>query len=985
MIVCVLLPRFELVVAAGGRAALAQGPMALAPEPGRRQVVGEVSQAAEALGIHPGMRLGEALARAPRLALTPPDPVGVADAWERVLARLEAVGAAVESEQPGVACFEARGLGRLHGGSLDAVVQAVRAALRTPARIGAGPSRFCALAAATRARTRSAHIISGAEGLADEPVALLRRRPRTAGLPTALERLGIVTLGQLAALPRAAVADRFGPTGLERPRPRPRSRHAAAPAGPRRAAGGDARARGVRLGSAARARARAADRPPAGPPRAARADAARGGALGGARRGRHVARARRLPRAARRPAADAARADRSAGAAARARRVAAPGGRAARPAGRSGHARCSTTSAPQRAGRLREAVGQARAAAGPDAALRVLPVDPDSRVPERRAVLTPFERWRPMTPAARRLAVPRPAQVLAGRGGRPIDVDGHEVVAVRESWLIEDRWWTGQPAAPALLGGRDDRRARPRRLPRPGGGRGSATADRALLASQPRRGPVTGSRAMRPRVRTQAGQSTLEYVALVLLGARRPGRRRAPRPRRPGWPRWSPPSCARAICVVGAAATASAIAPRASSPRARRATGSACAWPSSRLSGGRTVLRERRSDGTEVVTADRARRGRARGEHRRRGSGSAGTRLGADARRERRGPPRPRPRVARARARPPPTSCCGASPPSSRPAAATGCCAGRAARPPRAAAARRRLRRARPGRASSTRRLGVLGLRLDAEDLIGTRVRPRRPASARFAIRRRNDAAPGRSGSGAGPQGGGASPGSDERYTLTVDARRAAARPRRSPRRAGIAGGRHAAPGRCATLLAAARCRRCARARRAGRAPPGPDRPGEPRGRERVPPRRAQRRGCGSATRSPSRGAARAARRRGHGAGSASTRLAGARQRARTASLSAGGRDCGGGERAHASSRAQLVGAATARGARRLLARARRLPAGRARDGASGRIRPTYANICSCRRTSSSTATRPSRSSTGRRCPTSSSRRRSSAGTRRSR
>jgi len=41
--------------------------------------------------------------------------------------------------------------------------------------------------------------------------------------------------------------------------------------------------------------------------------------------------------------------------------------------------------------RLREAVQQARAAAGPDAALRVLAVDPDSRVPERRAVLTPYE------------------------------------------------------------------------------------------------------------------------------------------------------------------------------------------------------------------------------------------------------------------------------------------------------------------------------------------------------------------------------------------------------------------------------------------------------------------------------------------------------------------------------------------------------------------------------------------------------------------
>ena len=50
-----------------------------------------------------------------------------------------------------------------------------------------------------------------------------------------------------------------------------------------------------------------------------------------------------------------------------------------------------------------------------------------------------------MSPGARRLAVLRPADVLAGRGGRPLAVDRHEVVAVRESWLIEDRWWTDRP------------------------------------------------------------------------------------------------------------------------------------------------------------------------------------------------------------------------------------------------------------------------------------------------------------------------------------------------------------------------------------------------------------------------------------------------------------------------------------------------------------------------------------------------------------
>jgi hypothetical protein len=45
----------------------------------------------------------------------------------------------------------------------------------------------------------------------------------------------------------------------------------------------------------------------------------------------------------------------------------------------------------------------------------------------------------------RRLAVPVPATVLTGPGGRPMAVDDHEVVSVRESWLVEDRWWTDRP------------------------------------------------------------------------------------------------------------------------------------------------------------------------------------------------------------------------------------------------------------------------------------------------------------------------------------------------------------------------------------------------------------------------------------------------------------------------------------------------------------------------------------------------------------
>ncbi len=45
----------------------------------------------------------------------------------------------------------------------------------------------------------------------------------------------------------------------------------------------------------------------------------------------------------------------------------------------------------------------------------------------------------------RRLALPRGARVRAAPGGRPLAVDGQAVEHVRESWLVEDRWWTERP------------------------------------------------------------------------------------------------------------------------------------------------------------------------------------------------------------------------------------------------------------------------------------------------------------------------------------------------------------------------------------------------------------------------------------------------------------------------------------------------------------------------------------------------------------
>ena len=50
-----------------------------------------------------------------------------------------------------------------------------------------------------------------------------------------------------------------------------------------------------------------------------------------------------------------------------------------------------------------------------------------------------------MSPRSRRVGEPRPAAVGADDAGRPLEVDGEAIDAVRESWLVEDRWWTDRP------------------------------------------------------------------------------------------------------------------------------------------------------------------------------------------------------------------------------------------------------------------------------------------------------------------------------------------------------------------------------------------------------------------------------------------------------------------------------------------------------------------------------------------------------------
>lgn len=421
MIIGVLIPRFTLIAACSEDRQLLREPVALAPETGGKQVIGETSQAAETFGITPGMRMGEALAHCPEIRLLPPDPVRAAALWDRVLGRLEEIGAEVESERSGEAFFNAEGLLRLHAGITGLLAATRRAVARQRAsgatvRIAVAPTRFAARLAAMQAADnedvddarRESHS-SGYEadsGRPDIPVietdrlpAFLAPMPITtlAGDPTLesrlirdLQRLGIETLGALAAIPAAQIADRFGQPGL-------RAR--------RLACGGD---------EALRPRSR---------PEPLEQTLELPDSLDGTRLSHAlellIDRFLALPERQGRMLRSLMFSATLTGGGSRRHRIALN-----RPSGRPEILRLALaphldtlpgpvdsltlqvlelgasspdqeTLAPhqerRRRARLAEAVRQTRANAGPDSLLRVLTLDPDARLPERRLALTPFE------------------------------------------------------------------------------------------------------------------------------------------------------------------------------------------------------------------------------------------------------------------------------------------------------------------------------------------------------------------------------------------------------------------------------------------------------------------------------------------------------------------------------------------------------------------------------------------------------------------
>jgi protein ImuB len=185
-----------------------------------------VTPAARAEGVTVGLRRREAQGRCPELVIVHADAARDTRAFEPVAAALAAaVTPRLEVVAPGRLALSTRGPARYFGGDAllaDLVVDVAGAALvacrlpPAPVLVGIADGPFAALLAAERSGSEGAVIIAAGGSpafLAPFPVDVLDR----AGLPEALldvaRRLGLRTLGALAALPAGAVVARFGPDG----------------------------------------------------------------------------------------------------------------------------------------------------------------------------------------------------------------------------------------------------------------------------------------------------------------------------------------------------------------------------------------------------------------------------------------------------------------------------------------------------------------------------------------------------------------------------------------------------------------------------------------------------------------------------------------------------------------------------------------------------------------------------------------------------
>ncbi|MCP1387789.1 DNA polymerase Y family protein [Corynebacterium sp. TA-R-1] len=174
------------------------------------------SQAARAAGIRRGMKVRHAQAAAPELTVIDANPDRDGRMFASLAGSLDDVAASVEVLRPGLVVADLKAAGAFHGGEDVALEMLVDAAARRGIDTLAGAADEIATAVIA---ARSGQVVPPGESaayLARQPLAVLTAETALAAdadTVKTLGQLGITTLGELAAIPPAAMTTRFGVHG----------------------------------------------------------------------------------------------------------------------------------------------------------------------------------------------------------------------------------------------------------------------------------------------------------------------------------------------------------------------------------------------------------------------------------------------------------------------------------------------------------------------------------------------------------------------------------------------------------------------------------------------------------------------------------------------------------------------------------------------------------------------------------------------------
>jgi len=211
---CVWCPDWPVTAARGRDPSLHDRPVVVCERSGSRVLVRAASPEARASGVTRGMRRREAEARCPELVCIDADLALEARAFEVVARAVESVTPRVVLDRPGRCDFPTRGPSRYFGGD-DALAAHVRELVLATGvggevRIGVADGMFAARLAARRADpVLVVEPGTSAAFLAPWPVSVLDDDD----FASLLVRLGLRSLGSVAALPPDAVLARFGVAG----------------------------------------------------------------------------------------------------------------------------------------------------------------------------------------------------------------------------------------------------------------------------------------------------------------------------------------------------------------------------------------------------------------------------------------------------------------------------------------------------------------------------------------------------------------------------------------------------------------------------------------------------------------------------------------------------------------------------------------------------------------------------------------------------